>query len=101
MSQFENDWANYAYSTLHHDIGCREPNTATASPLKKDTNILDFERNEYDLPVLLPLKDNIKTDEINAMIQSFLLIHYSECCDLFQTYLIRAPFRKINSKTKW
>ena len=78
MSQFENKWGAYAYEALLRDAGHNEAHEACAVRIKKKPKFIDFERDEYDLPLLEPLKPDINTAEINIIIRSFIVIHYSE-----------------------
>ena len=76
VETFEDVWAEYAYSALLRDSGRGADDVRRPAPRKQPTTIVDLERDEHDLPLLPPLEPNMKTDEINTLIRSFLVIHY-------------------------
>ena len=74
----EGDWAQYAHAALSVDAG-KDPGLELAALAHRSyTDLIELERDEYDLPLLPPLRQFIKTDKINNLIQSFLAIHYGE-----------------------
>lgn len=77
QQRMEAEWANYAHVALCVDAG-QEPAEPAGAARRAPTALIEFERDVYDLPLLPPLKEYMKTDELNTLIRSFLTIHYRE-----------------------
>jgi len=77
QQRMEAEWGSYAHVALCVDAG-EEPGEPAGSARRAPTALIEFERDVYDLPLLSPLKEYMKTDEINVIIRSFLTIHYCE-----------------------
>jgi hypothetical protein len=75
---FEAEWASYAHAALCGDAHRDGGDGAAPSAARATTRLIDLERDEYDLPILPPLNPNIKTDDINTLIRSYLGIHYGK-----------------------
>jgi hypothetical protein len=71
----EADWSNYAHAAFRSS-GHGNDNSQAMGTSRAPTMKVEFERDEYDLPILPQHNASMKTDEINTLIRSFLGIHY-------------------------
>jgi hypothetical protein len=78
QQRLEIEWARYAHAALCGDAHRHGGDGAAPSAARATTKLIGLERDEYDLPILPPLNPNIKTDDINTLIRSYLGIHYGK-----------------------